>query len=400
MQRVLQNKTFLKLWIGNLASGFGDVLYDVAVVWYITEKTGSATKAGGVALAVMLGKILGGLSVSFSINRIPSKYIMVGSDLIRVLALGYLWYAFHHNPSLDLMYFYIIGFFIAFFTAWFSPVRNKIIPVIIKDPELLVKANTFDGSSGAIIMISSWFLGGIIVALFGIYDTIIVDLFTFVISTLMVLWAKWEDDIKDIADTSFRKTINSYKELKKNKLLTKIVSVETLYLILCGFFWAAIPIKIKELGGGATLFGLQGSFFGLGFLLSSIYFGYKKNINIGKTYKNGISIHWLGNFLASISWLPIGWIVGVFIAGLGNTPYAVSRQTIYQTQTNTENRGNFYAIIEMLSNAVLFPAWLLGSILTDQWSATQVMSITIGLQFIILLYIYSIKELKNINSEK
>ena len=54
MQRVLQNKTFLKLWIGNLASGFGDVLYDVAVVWYITEKTGSATKAGGVALAVML----------------------------------------------------------------------------------------------------------------------------------------------------------------------------------------------------------------------------------------------------------------------------------------------------------------------------------------------------------
>ena len=51
---VLTNRPFVALWLGQTVSRFGDTLYDLALLWYVLDTTGSALAAGGVAALVPL----------------------------------------------------------------------------------------------------------------------------------------------------------------------------------------------------------------------------------------------------------------------------------------------------------------------------------------------------------
>lgn len=76
MQRVklltaLTIRPFALLWCGQTVSRLGDFLYQVALAWWVVEKTGSSTVMGIVLLCSLLPTILFGLLGGVAGDRLP-----------------------------------------------------------------------------------------------------------------------------------------------------------------------------------------------------------------------------------------------------------------------------------------------------------------------------------------
>ena len=80
---VLGNRPFVALWLGQAASRFGDTLYDLALLWYVLEATGSALAAGGVFVAAGGGRLLGSLVASVLLDRLAGRQIMLTVEIVR-----------------------------------------------------------------------------------------------------------------------------------------------------------------------------------------------------------------------------------------------------------------------------------------------------------------------------
>ena len=83
--RVLRDRNFRYLFLGQSASAVGDQAVIVALALYVTARTGSATDLGlvlsaqSLPLTVLL--LLGGVWA----DRLPRRAIMIASDAVRCL---------------------------------------------------------------------------------------------------------------------------------------------------------------------------------------------------------------------------------------------------------------------------------------------------------------------------
>src|SRR5712692_3816041 len=81
--RTLNHRSVALLWSGQTLSRIGDFLYQVALAWWVLQKTGSAVAMGTVLLfsfaPMLLFLLVGGVAV----DRLPRVGVMLVSDLAR-----------------------------------------------------------------------------------------------------------------------------------------------------------------------------------------------------------------------------------------------------------------------------------------------------------------------------
>lgn len=390
---VLKNKTYMKIWLAQLISLFGDIFYDVAVVWYLIEETGSALVAGGIAIFSILGRLVGSFFINKFIDSHPSKKIMVLADLIRGVILLFV-VIFIGRYEVSVYAFYFLSFIITFLTACFTPARNKSVVEMV-DKNDITNANAFDGISNSIVQILSWGLGGYVVSKFGVKITLIIDCISFFVSLSLIYSAVWvcTTEVKEhIRESSILKSINIIKD---NYILKNVVLFEVLYLTMLGFYWAALPLKIDNIGN-AFYYGLQGTAFGIGSLITAIYISKSKVSKIGLMYVVGILVHLFGNLIGGVTNYINLFILGVFIAGLGNSYWEISRTSLYQTNINKLDYGKTISFIEILSSFSLMLSWIIGGYLADKYTPSAVMTLACVLQLIILFILIIPTKIKSI----
>jgi MFS transporter, DHA3 family, macrolide efflux protein len=346
------NRTFGYLWAAQGISNLGDVLYDVAVVWYILETTGSALAAGGVAVGATAGRLVGNLVAGTVLDRVPARRIMLWTDLTRfVLTLGVsIGWLFGVTPSLVLLYG--LAFAVSLSTGFFSPARASAIPQIVPRENLL-GANAIDSVSNGAVSTFAWAASGIIVAVFGPANALLLDAVSFAVSYGFVYAARWEAvTVSGSATNPFVEAFSGIRWARQEPLIRTVLGAETLHALAMGFFLAALPLFVKELGGDASLYGMQGGMFWGGLILASFAIGYKATHRIGLLYAGGVFLNAIGSTLVGLS--PRGgWLLGaVFIGGLGAAAWFTGRQSLLQAQTPVEVRGRVFALLEMLHLAI------------------------------------------------
>lgn len=390
---ILKNKTYMKIWLAQLISLFGDIFYDVAIVWYLIEETGSALVAGGIAIFSILGKLVGSFFINKFIDAYPSRKIMVLADLIRGVILLFI-INFIGKYEISVYTFYFLSFVITFLTACFTPARNKSVVEIV-DKNDITNANAFDGISSSIVQILSWGLGGYVVSQFGVKITLIIDCISFFVSLGLIYSAAWvcTTEVKEhIKESSILKSMNI---IKSNYILKNIVLFEVLYLTMLGLYWSSLPLKIDNIGN-AFYYGLQGTAFGIGSLITAMYISKLKVSKIGLMYVVGIIIHLFGNFIGGISGNINIFIFGVFIAGLGSSYWEIARTSVYQTSVNKLDYGKTISFIEILSSFSLMVSWVIGGYLADKYTPSIVMTIACVLQLILFLILIVPTKIRNI----
>ena len=81
--RSLTYRPFALLWAGQTISRIGDYLYQIALAWWVLEKTGSATAMGAVLICSLVPMLLFLLIGGVAVDRLPRVRVMLASDLAR-----------------------------------------------------------------------------------------------------------------------------------------------------------------------------------------------------------------------------------------------------------------------------------------------------------------------------
>ncbi len=183
--RALRQRPFALLWSGQTISRLGDRFYQVALAWWVLEKTGSAVVMGTVLICstvpMLVFLLLGGALV----DRWPRLPVMMLSDLVRGLAVG-LMAALAFVNLLQVWHIYIISLIFGLVDAFFQPAYSASVPETVP-VDHLPSANSLTSLSREISGIIGPAMGAGMIALGGTPSAFALDALSFFISVACLL---------------------------------------------------------------------------------------------------------------------------------------------------------------------------------------------------------------------
>ena len=153
---MLRNRALLTLWAGEFASRIGESIFQIALLWYLLERTGSSLATGLVTMVSYLPAFLVGAWAGVLVDRLDYRRVMAGANAARiVLAAGLPLLVL--AVELPVAGIAAVGFLLTSATAFFNPARDASIPVLARREEL-VSANSLVQSAWQFSLVIGPFL--------------------------------------------------------------------------------------------------------------------------------------------------------------------------------------------------------------------------------------------------
>lgn len=153
--RLIRNRRYFPLWLGQLISNLGDTLHYIALVGWVYQRTGSSLAVSGAVFFEVVPVILLAPVAGIIIDRFPRKTILVGADLARAVFVIALLF------TTQLWQIYAIIVLVTVAGTFFNPAVNATLPALL-DADDLLAANSVSWSTGRLVQIlgSALALGG------------------------------------------------------------------------------------------------------------------------------------------------------------------------------------------------------------------------------------------------
>ena len=166
MAKKLWNKDFVLLLQGNVVSTIGDLMYSVAIGYWVYEKTGSSGLMGIMsAISMFVTMILSPFTGSI-VDKCNRKWVLVGMDVLQgtvMLVIGVLAYL----DKLNIPGVLIAAFLAALGSVFYSPAASTLMLDIIPHDDMVRGQSVFSGSNALINMVGTAF-SGVMVAFLGV----------------------------------------------------------------------------------------------------------------------------------------------------------------------------------------------------------------------------------------
>lgn len=166
MKQKLWNKDFILLLQGNTVSTIGDLMYSVAIGYWVYEQTGSSGLMGIMsAISMFVSMFLSPFSGSI-VDKCNRKWVLVGMDVMQgvvMLGIGVLAYWGKLNVAGVL----IAAFLAALGSVFYAPAVSTLMIDIIPHDDMTRGQSIFSGSNALISMVGTAF-SGVMVAFFGV----------------------------------------------------------------------------------------------------------------------------------------------------------------------------------------------------------------------------------------
>ena len=234
---IFKNRNFLLLFIGKLVSQLGDVIYNMAIGWYILTITNSAGQmsiymAIGTVVYIVAGPIGGVIA-----DRFDRKKIIIWMDIIRGVAVaitGILMYF-----KIESVYiFYVTSAVLSICGALFVPASNALLPNIVDDKQL-TKANSMAASVQSISGIIGTLVGGVLYALLGVKTIFILNAVSYILCGILevfiVIPKVYINESKELLNDKkqmFKELLESYEFMKSKKGLFIMMWFSTIINLL------------------------------------------------------------------------------------------------------------------------------------------------------------------------
>lgn len=156
---------FILLWQGNLVSAVGDVIYEIALGFWILAVTGSTALMGTLMAASTIPRVLLSPLAGVVVDRVDRKWILVAMDAIRGVVVVLVAVAAMTGYA-EVWMVFVAGGVIGLCVAFFTPSVLSVIPDIVAR-ERIVQANSFFSMIRAGSGILGNSLGGVLYATLG-----------------------------------------------------------------------------------------------------------------------------------------------------------------------------------------------------------------------------------------
>jgi MFS family permease len=360
------NKNFILLWQGQFVSSLGDVVYELALGFWILAITGSTALMGTLAASAMLPRIIVSPLAGTVIDRVNRKKLMISMDMIRGIVIttigiiaisGYLqiWMVFAAGVTLGLC------------GAFYTPSVVSVIPDIVPTSTVM-SANSLLGMipTGANVLGSS--LGGILYSTIGAPLLFLFNGISYLVSGSLQLPMNVPKVFKKEEKHFFAEMKDGYKYIWAYVGLRNLLISASIYNLICSIaviLFLPFFEKNPHLGAGKYGFTMAVMTMGMfiGMLITSIC-----KIPANRRFV----IFMIGTFISGVCFafcvkvsnyylmLSLVLIAGVFMAMTN-----VFIHTIIQITIPGEMRGKVFSFVEMSSQAFMPIGMLIGGVLGE-----------------------------------
>ena len=169
----LWNKDFVVLLQASAVSTIGDVMYSVAIAYWVYEKTGSNSLMGIMAsISMFVSMFLSPFSGSI-VDKCNRKWVIVGGDILQgvlMLTVGVLAYLDQLNVAGVL----IAAFLASLGSIFYSPAANSLLLDIIPRDDMVRGQSLFSSVNSLINTVGTAF-SGVMVAFFGVPLIVVIN---------------------------------------------------------------------------------------------------------------------------------------------------------------------------------------------------------------------------------
>ncbi len=398
-----QNLNFRLLWLAQIISGMGDVLYSVGVMVHVFQQTGSALQTTGVLIAQSLPRFLLGPIAGAMVDHYPRQRVLIVMDLVRAALVGLLLLVVRQG-SVNLWGIYLVVAGITAASTFYQPARIAIVPSLVERFNL-VRANSVLIGTAQGTMAVGYMLGGLLTLRIGFGSFVLFNLLTFLVSAaltaLMRIQPRSEAEKQaQKARMPLRQSVlEGYTYLKNNPVVRPLVVMELLEHVPHGIWSSALMLVFAEkaLRAGADAWGTMSALYFAGMMAGAVVASvaakrlerYPGLIIGGNALASGVL-----TFLFALS--PVTW-VAVVLAFLFGPPSAVRdvvQDTLLQTVADDELLGRVYALREMGRWVVYMLAGLLFAWLADRMEIRTIYLLGGGLYLLTAVYALANKPLR------
>jgi MFS family permease len=257
--QVLKQRDFGLFWASLLFSAVGSQISTVAIAWQIYEITNSPFQLGlaGLfrALPIMLLSIPGGVVA----DRMDRRWLLIvtqGLAALLALSLALLSYI----GQVQVWHIYAVTFLSGAVGIFDSPARTALIPALVR-PEQLATAYALNITWRQIATLSGPFIGGVVIATFGISTSYFIDALSFlsVIFCLALMRARPAPTSGEKKESPLESVRSGFAFIRNNTAILGLMGMDTCVQFF-GAYRSMMPVFARDIlaVGPASLGALLG----------------------------------------------------------------------------------------------------------------------------------------------
>ena len=364
-----QLKSFLLLWGSQTVSQLGTAVTDYAVIIWVYSRKGTASSVTLLTVCTFLPTIFFRFLAGSVVDRRNKKRIMLIADLLAACgSLAVL--VLHSTEVLQIWHLYIINFLLSLMNAFQEPASFVAVSMLVPE-EHYARASGLQGFSGAAVSILAPALGALLLAGGGLDLVLTVDLATFAVAFLVLLFLvripekEWEKSEEESFSDTCLAGIRYLKEHTAILRMTLFLAVIN-FLAKLGNDGMLSPFILGRTGNNQAVLGAVESFTALGVLGGSLLATVRKPsgkrvplifITTGLVFS--------GNVIQGLAQQPWLWCAAAFGSYLMAAVMNVNMDTLMREKVPLEMQGRVFSAKSTLQNFTIPPALLLGGLLAD-----------------------------------
>jgi MFS transporter, DHA3 family, macrolide efflux protein len=384
---------FFTIWTGQAFSLVGSAIVQFALIWWLTQKTGSATILATASLVGLLPQILLGPFVGALIDRWDRRLIMIVADSAIAMATGVLIFLFA-TGVIQVWHVYIILMFRSLGGAFHSPAMTSSTSLMVPNKHLARVAGMNQTLRGVVSIVAPP-LGALLISLFPTERVLFVDIATAALAVIPLFFIGVPQPPRQIAQANGSAQKTSYwHDLKEGYFyvvkwpgLLGVILLAMAINFLLSPASALTPLLVKKaFNGGAQELAWVESVIGIGMILGglilSIWGGFKRRI---LTTLSGIIGIGIGVILAGLTPSTLFGLLltGNFIVGVTQVFANGPLSAILQSTVAPDMQGRVFSLIDAGATAMMPLSLLIAGPVSD-WLGIRTWFLFAGIVCILL----------------
>jgi DHA3 family macrolide efflux protein-like MFS transporter len=333
---------FFTIWTGQAFSLFGSSLVQFALVWWLTQKTGSATVLATASLFAVMPQILFGLFAGTYVDRSSRRMVMIVSDGLIALVSLILAYLFWIGKA-EVWHIYLVMAIRSTGGAFHFPAMAASTSLMVPKDQLARVAG-MNQTLGGLVNIIAPPVGALFVAVLPNEGILMIDVVTALLAITPLFFFSIPQPIvsqsavdPSAPQASFMDDMRAgFRYIVSWHGLLAIALMATLLNFFMAPISALMPLLVTEFfNKGVLEFGALDSFFGIGMIIGGVtlstWGGFKKKI---LTSLSGIALVSFGILAIALAPADMFWIIPAamffvgFLIPMVNGPLHALLQTI------------------------------------------------------------------------
>jgi len=280
-------RRFFTIWSGQALSLFGSALVQFSLIWWLTQKSGSATVLALATLVGMLPQIVLGPFAGALVDRWNRRLIMIFADGTIALFSLLLAYLFA-TGQVQIWHIYVVMAVRSLGGAFHYPAMAASTPLMVPD-EQLTRINGLNQALQGVNSLVAPPVGALLLGILPTQGILLIDVGTALLAILPLLFLsvpqpeRHKEDHPELKPSLFRDVRDGLAYVRTIPGFTAIIFMALFLNFLLVPTGALVPLLVtKHFGKGALELGLLESSMGIGIIaggiLLSIWGGFRKKI--------------------------------------------------------------------------------------------------------------------------